>query len=39
MVGGQKFAVDDPKAIEAQNVVEQESLLGNIVDLINNTVQ
>lgn len=33
MVGGQKFAVDDPKAIEAQNIVEQESLLGNIVDL------
>ena len=33
MVGGQKFAVDDPRAIEAQNVVEQESLLGNILDL------
>lgn len=33
MVGGQKYAVDDPRAIEAQNVIEQESLLGNILDL------
>ena len=33
MVGGQKFAVDDPKAIEAQNVVEKESLLENVIDL------
>lgn len=33
MVGGQKYAVDDPKAIEAQNVVEQESLLENVIDL------
>ena len=33
MVGGQKYAVDDPKAIEAQNTVEKESLLGNVIDL------
>ena len=33
MVDGQKFAVDDPKAIEAQNVVEKESLLENVIDL------
>ncbi len=33
MVGGQKYAVDDPAAIEAQNTVEKESLLGNVIDL------
>ena len=33
MVGGQKYAVDDPKAIEAQNVVQKESLLENVIDL------
>jgi len=33
MVGGQKYAVDDPAAIEAQDTVEKESLLGNVIDL------
>ena len=33
MVGGQKYAVDDPRAIESQNVVEKESLLENVIDL------
>ena len=33
MVGGQKYTYDDPAAIEAQNVVEKESLLENVIDL------
>lgn len=33
MVSGQKYAIDDPAAIEAQNTVEKESLLGNVIDL------
>ena len=33
MVGGQKFAYDDPKAIEAQNVVEKESIVEKALDL------
>jgi len=33
MVGGKKFAVNDPAAIEAQNTLQKESLLSNVIDL------
>lgn len=33
IVNGQKFAVDDPKAIEATNIVETENLLDKTLDL------
>ena len=33
MVGGQKFAYDDPKAIEAENVIEKESIVEKALDL------
>ncbi len=33
IVGGQEFAYDDPRAVEAQNTVEKESLLSNVIDL------